>query len=101
MYLGYSLFQPRHSRPYLSGSSTAALRITHPNDNGAIPGNWRSVALGRTSRSDLGDNCKLPVYGSVEKLIRPTGLISNEARMYLQLFDTGAPLELVNSSSCA
>ena len=49
---------------------SGATHHIHPNDDGAIPGTW----LPDVPHLRLGDNSKLPVYGSVEKLIRPAGL---------------------------
>ena len=49
---------------------SGATHHIHPNDDGAIPGTW----LADVPHLTLGDNSKLPVYGSVEKFIRPPEL---------------------------
>ena len=49
---------------------SGATHHIHPNDDGTIPGSWRPDV----PHLRLGDNSKLPVYGSVEKLVRPAGL---------------------------
>ena len=55
---------------------SGATHFVHPNDDGAIPGSWRSDVPYLT----LGDGNKLQVYGSVEKLFRPEGLLGEPLR---------------------